>query len=101
MDTIRKLSETEKLYEQELAQIKQSLLHKEGDRIRISIKGLTAHEARKSILFEILSDFDFSSQSMEAIVHSLDGPSGRQFLSATHRVVRDREDLIITRLGRI
>jgi tRNA(Ile)-lysidine synthase len=98
METIRKLSETEKLYEQELAHIKQGLLHKEGDRIRIPIKGLSAHEARKSILFEILSDFDFSSQSMEDIIHSLDGPSGRQFLSATHRVVRDREDLIITRL---
>jgi tRNA(Ile)-lysidine synthase len=95
-DTIRRLSETEKLFESELEQIKQRLLRRESDRIRISIRGLSAYEARKSILFEILSDFGFSSQSMEDIIQSLDGPSGRQFLSATHRVVRDREDLIIT-----
>jgi tRNA(Ile)-lysidine synthase len=98
MDTMQKLSETEKIYERELSQIKQRLMRKEDDRIRISIGDLSVYEARKSILFEILSPFDFSPQAMEDVIHSLDGPSGKQFLSATHRVVKDRKDLIITPL---
>ena len=99
MDTMRKLSETEKLYGQELIKMKQRLVRREGDRIRISIKDLSALEARQSILFEILSEYNFSPQAMEDIVHSLEGPAGRQFLSATHRIVKDRKDLILTPLA--
>ena len=99
MDTMRKLYETEKLYEQELIQLKGKLLQKDGDRMRISIPDLSAHEARKSILFEMLSEYGFSSPVLEDILHALEGPSGKQFLSATHRIVKDREDLIITPLG--
>jgi tRNA(Ile)-lysidine synthase len=98
MDTMIKLSETGKLYEQELVQLKQRLLRTEGDRTRISIRDLSAHDARRSILFEILTDYNFSSQAIEGINHSLEGHSGKQFLSATHRIVKDREDLIITLL---
>ena len=100
MDTMLKLSETEKLYEQELVKLKQRLLRTEGDRTRISIRDLSAHDARRSILFEILSDYNFSSQAMEDIIRSLEGPSGKRFLSATHRIVKDREDLIITSLDK-
>jgi tRNA(Ile)-lysidine synthase len=96
MDTMLKLSETEKLYEQELVQLKQKLVRKDGGMARIRIRDLSAHEARRSILFEILSEYDFSSHAMEDIIHSLEGPSGKQFLSTTHRIVKDREDLIIT-----
>lgn len=100
MDTMHKLSETEKLYQQELGQLKQRLVRTEGDRRRIRIGDLAALDARKSILFEILSEYSFSSPAMEDIIHSLEGPSGRQFLSATHRIVKDREDLIITPVDR-
>ncbi len=100
MDTMQRLKETEKLYALELRQLKARLMHKEGERIRIPIRDISKHEARKSLLFEILSDFGFSSQAMKDITHSLEGPSGRQFLSATHRIVKDREDLIITPLDR-
>jgi tRNA(Ile)-lysidine synthase len=100
IDTMHKLLETEKLYAQELVHLKHRLVHTEGDRSRISIRDLSANDARRSILFEILAEYNFSSQAMEAINHSLEGPSGKQFLSATHRVVKDREDLIITPLDR-
>jgi tRNA(Ile)-lysidine synthase len=100
MDTMFKLSETEKLYEQELVQLRQRLLRNEGDITRIRIRDLSAHDSRRSILFEILSEYNFTSQAMEDIIHSLEGPSGKQFLSATHRVVKDREDLIITLLDK-
>jgi len=100
MDTMLKLSETEKVYERELLQLKQKLVRTEGDRTRISIRDLSAHDARKSILFEILSEYNFSSLAMEDIIHSFEGPSGKQFLSSTHRVVKDRDDLIITYLDK-
>ena len=99
MDTMFKLSETEKLYEQEILQLKKRLLHAEGDRISIRIEELTTLDSKKTIMFEILSDYNFSSQAMEDIIHSLTGPSGKQFLSSTHRLVKDREDLIITPLA--
>ncbi len=100
MDTIRKLSETEKLYAQEMLHLKRRLMRREGKSIRIAIRELSALDSKQSILFEILSDYHFSSSALEDIIHSLEGPSGKKFLSATHRIVKDREDLIITPLDR-
>ena len=47
------------------------------------------------IAWEILSSFDFNSSVVSNILANIDGSSGRTFLSPTHRLVADRDSLII------
>ncbi|MFC2116932.1 tRNA lysidine(34) synthetase TilS [Bacteroidota bacterium] len=98
METISKLLDTEKVFAEEMKRMKKSLLKYKGESASIRIADLEKLEYRKTVLYEILSDFNFGSASMEDIIHSLSGPSGKQFLSPTHRLVKDREDLILAPL---
>ncbi|MFC2098407.1 tRNA lysidine(34) synthetase TilS [Bacteroidota bacterium] len=98
IDTITKLSETEKLFSEEMRKLKNSLLIRKGDRFSILIGGLEKLESRRTILYEILADFNFSSASIDDINDAISAVPGKKFFSPTHRLVKDREELIITPL---
>jgi len=49
-------------------------------------------------LFELLSPYRFNDATVNNILASLDGESGRQYFSATHRVIKDRSHLLVSPL---
>lgn len=48
------------------------------------------------VLHELLRDFGFAWPVVKEIVAAFDAPAGRQFDSPTHRLVKDRGQLVIT-----
>ena len=52
-------------------------------------------------LFEFLKPFHFNGDVVDEIVKSINGQTGKQFLSSTHRAVLDREVLLIQKLTEI
>ncbi len=98
MDTIFKLSETERIFSNEMENLKKSLMLEKEGRILVRIRDLEQHPSKNTVLYEILSDFNFGSAAIEDIGKSLGGHPGRQFFSPTHRLVRDRDELILTPL---
>lgn len=98
METIDRLSETEILFREEIQKLKERLLQQQDDRILIRIPELKKLESRKTILHEMLSEFGFGGSLLDDILSAIDGPPGKQFFSPTHRLVKDREELILTPL---
>jgi tRNA(Ile)-lysidine synthase len=98
METITKLSETEKLFSEEIKKLKKKLLIRKDDRIIIRIPELKLVESRKTILFEMLAEYNFNSASINDINDAIEGPPGKIFLSPSYRLVKDREELILTPL---
>lgn len=94
--TIQAIQTTERIYKKQLDQEKERLWRTEKYGIYISIKALLELDDFSTYLYEWLKAYGFNS--VTDIVKSLTGPSGKIFLSKTHRVVRDREDLILTEL---
>ncbi len=98
LGTMAKLSETEKVFREEMEKLKKGLLVNRENRISIRIEELEKLESKKTVLFEILSEYNFSPASTEDICNALNGPPGKQFFSPSHRLVKDREELILTPL---
>jgi tRNA(Ile)-lysidine synthase len=73
------------------------IVRKEGD-LFISIAELKLLDPISTYLFEFLRPFGFNSVTVEEIIASLNGISGKQFLSLSHRIVHDRDSLILTKL---
>ncbi|MGC9150594.1 MAG: tRNA lysidine(34) synthetase TilS [Microbacter sp.] len=48
------------------------------------------------ILFERLRPFAFNRATVDLIFKNLNAPSGKQFFSTTHRLIKDRNQLILT-----
>jgi tRNA(Ile)-lysidine synthase len=98
IDTIERLRYTGIIYDQVLENHKKEIVSEQDGHIYIDIAKLAHISDRRTLLYEFISCFNFTSGSIADIVKSLDGPSGKQFFSDTHRLVKDRNQLIISPL---
>ena len=62
---------------------------------RLSISALLSFPAPATILYEMLKSYGFSRTVCESIFTVLDKDSGKIFYSPTHRLLKDRSDLLI------
>jgi tRNA(Ile)-lysidine synthase len=69
------------------------------DTISVSINAINALTGGETILFELLKPFGFTPGAIMQIFESVKGISGKQFLSPTHRLFKDRKNFIITPLA--
>jgi tRNA(Ile)-lysidine synthase len=51
-----------------------------------------------TLVYEIIHDFGFSSQQVPAVIELLDSGPGKYVMSGTHRILKDRNWLIISPL---
>ena len=89
------------IYEQALLKIKNEVMTFNSDFISISIEKIKKQEQLPTILYELLLPYRFSSATIAQISEQLDAESGKQFISDTHRLIKDREYLLITELDKI
>ena len=67
----------------------------DGGSIYIDIPSLKNLKPLNILLFEYLKKYHFKMNVVEDIVAGLDGESGRVYESKTHRITKDREQLIL------
>lgn len=92
-EEIKRLSEVEKVYNQFIESSAKQILENNT----ISISALKKSPFTSVLLYEVLKKYQFNSNVAEAVFSSLDAESGKQFFSPTHRLVKDRKELIITK----
>ena len=61
----------------------------------ISLAELRILNPLSAYLFEFLKPFHFNGEVVAEMVKALDGQPGKQFFSATHRAVLDRESIVV------
>ncbi|MBW6459249.1 MAG: tRNA lysidine(34) synthetase TilS [Bacteroidales bacterium] len=93
--TIQNIRDAETVYRSVIDIEKKRLLipHESGYQIPLVL--LKQMKPLRTWLFELLSPFDFNVAVVNDVLNTLDDPPGKLFYSATHRVVKDRECLLI------
>lgn len=74
-------------------------MKKKGDAIHIPVLKLKKSEPLHTLIFEIFREYDFSAAQVPEIIRLIDSESGRFIFSSTHRLLKDRQWLILTSLG--
>lgn len=92
---ISKFNETAILYNYALQNIIPTIVERKNNLIYIHIQKLLASLAPKTILYEILSEFNFTPLTIDEIFTCRNSEPGRQFLSITHKLIKDRDYYII------
>ncbi|HVA98593.1 MAG TPA: tRNA lysidine(34) synthetase TilS, partial [Bacteroidia bacterium] len=94
-ESIEKISETEIIFQKHIAQIKKKVrIEKEGI-VSFRLTELKKENPLKIIVFELLKEFNFNSETVNEIIDSFSASSGKTFFSSTHRLLKDRETLIV------
>jgi len=96
IDNISKFKEVELLYDQGIAEAKKKLLDHKNEETFIPIRKLLKFIPVKTILYELLKEYNFNISQVEQILLSLDKESGKIFSSKTHTLIKDRRFLIIS-----
>ena len=96
--TMSYLEDMSKICDSAIAQVWERVSIRKGNICLISIAELKLLDPVSTYLFEFLKPFGFNTMVVGDIVSSLESISGKQFISPTHRIVRDRESLILTPL---
>lgn len=86
------LSDVECIYDSVVEQAKKEIVSVPN---HISIPALLTYTAPETILYELLKPYQFNRFVVQDIFDSLKGASGKIFESTTHRLVKDRDTLIL------
>ncbi len=92
---IERLKEVEEIFHSAVAEQKKHIVAEERDKTVIDITRLKKLSPLSTYLFEFLRPFDFNSDTIDDIIACLHKHPGRQFFSTTHRLIKDREKLIV------
>lgn len=89
------LHEAGEVFEEAVAQFVSQYVVVENGSVIIPVSKIHEHPQRRSFLFAILRSYGFNSAVVDEVVKGLTGIAGRQYFSDTHRLVRDRYNLLV------
>ena len=95
LENIQRLRITGEIYLQVLEEKKEELLVREKRNLLIPVDRLLGDKFARTWLYAILTDYNFTATVVDDVMKSLRGIPGKIFLSPTHRLVKDRDSLII------
>ncbi len=101
IENIAHLNDAKCIVDNEVERLRQKLFVTQKERILIPIADLLNLDFLPAYLYELLKPYQFTKSVVQNLLDSLSGESGRQFYSDTHRIVKDRDYLILTNLETI
>ena len=88
------LQDSKQIIEDTIVRIQKKAVYVDNDNvIKLSIKKLKKLSNPKAYLFELLKDFNFTE--WDDVTNLLDAQSGKQVFSSTHRLLKDRDYLML------
>lgn len=88
----------ETVYHLAIEQYKKKLVEPKGNELHIPVLKLQQTPAFATVLFEIIHPYGFTAHQTEEVLALLHSQSGKYVASATHRIIRNRQWLIIAPL---
>ena len=94
--TALRISDAEAIYRQAIAKRLSRLVMQHGKDWYVPVKLLAKTSQLHTIAYELFTPFQFSPEQLSYILQLMHSESGRSIASATHRIIRHRDFLVIT-----
>jgi len=97
-ENIYRIREAEKIFRDTVNNARNSIVRQKKERTLLSINEIKKLTPFTTYLYEFLCPFGFNYSVAKDVSEAIDEEAGKQFFSPTHRLIKDRNDLIITPL---
>lgn len=94
-NNLERFNEIEILYRQSIQRHKENLLEIRGNEIHIPVLKLLKSTPLKTIIYEIIKDFQFTAHQVDEVVNLLNSETGKYVSSSSHKIIKNRNWLII------
>ncbi len=95
INNTERFNEIEVLYQQAIQLHKMKLIEQKGNEIHIPVLKLLKAQPLKTIIYEIIKEYDFTAHQTGEVVNLLKSESGKYVSSSTHKILKNRNWLII------
>ncbi|MEO6894506.1 MAG: tRNA lysidine(34) synthetase TilS, partial [Ginsengibacter sp.] len=95
LNNIERFKEIQDLYQQSVSLHKKNLLEQKGNEIHIPVLKLLKTKPLKTVAYEIIKEYGFTAHQTDEVLSLLQAESGKFISSATHKIFRNRNWLII------
>lgn len=93
---IERFREIEMLYQQSIGLHKKKLMEQKVNEIHIPVLKLLKAQPLHTVIYEIIKDFGFTAHQTDEVAALLKSESGKYVQSSSHRVIKNRNWLIIS-----
>ncbi|TVZ59487.1 tRNA(Ile)-lysidine synthase [Flavobacteriaceae bacterium MAR_2010_105] len=90
------LNDISEIIEDSLAEVQKKVVTIEGEIIKFNIKKLLQLSHPKAYLYQLVKSFDFPE--FNDVYNLIDAQSGKHVVSPTHRLIKDREFLLLSEI---
>ncbi|HLP53023.1 MAG TPA: tRNA lysidine(34) synthetase TilS, partial [Chitinophagales bacterium] len=97
-EKIELFTDLEAMYDKEVKKISRRLFDVRGNDIYMPIVAIKKEPKASTVMFEYLKDYGFNNEQVADILASVDGEPGKQYLTNTARIIKDRKFFILTKL---
>jgi tRNA(Ile)-lysidine synthase len=99
VDNIRRFRDIERLYKLAIDLQIKKLVEQKGNELHIPVLKLKKAVTPETLLYEISKEYGFSAAQSLELLNLLEASTGKYIQSSTHRVIRNRDWLIVTPLN--
>ncbi len=99
-DTVINLRAAEEVYNYTIDTECKKIVSEIDEIVAINIPALLLSPFPGIVLYEILSNYNFNPALIKQVFAGLEAEPGKKYYSATHRLLKDREELFITALSK-
>jgi tRNA(Ile)-lysidine synthase len=97
-ETALRIAEAEQVYEKEIGRVISKLVQKKDGNIGVPVNLLKTKSPLDTILFALFSRYGFSAHQVPELKKLMEAPTGKFIVSDTHRVLKNREWMLIEKL---
>ncbi len=95
-DGLEKIQGDLELIHFQTEQWRNQFLSSEGEKVTIAKKGFDSFHQGAHLLWRCIRVYGFNFEQTREVIQGLHGQSGKQFLTASHKLIIDRDKIIIT-----
>lgn len=88
------LNESQEIVDEWVKEASKKIIRQEGELIKLSLRNLAKLENKKAYLYQVLNSYGFTEWN--DVLNLLSAQPGKQVYSKTHRLLKDRNFLILT-----
>lgn len=99
-ETAKRLAETGEIAARYLAQVKKEIFTADGETIIFKIYPLMPVAGNSTLIYELMKPYGVTGPLVNDLINVMSGASGGKIITGTHSIIRDREELIISPLGK-
>ena len=99
-DNIKRFTELEKFHKESVQLQLKKIIEIKNKEIHIPILKLKKSVSVRTLLYELITQYGFASHRVDEVVHLLESETGKYLLSTSHRILKNRNWIIISPLDR-